>query len=209
MVAFLYVQEKKWQKVHELLRREDEAVKLGAARALAYSQCKYGINISPFLSQISPLFPQMGEVMRKELLVSASGQGNLDLVKALVEAGTDVNARVQTSVMEAKGEKFETPLMAAVMREKNMEVVRYLIERGAEPAIKPEILFVEFGDGGVDIRRTGKYESTVDLAKDAVVREYLMGILRVNKKAIPNQSSRGSVRRPHAQSTAAYALGSP
>jgi len=113
-----------------------------------------------------------------EQLVEAARKGDLVAVVMAVGKGADVNAKVSTmgSYMAFLVE-FETPLMAAVQSYyartgSNMEVVRYLVGKGADPALEREIQ-EDVGISDVKLEGTGKYESAIDLAVEGEVKEYL------------------------------------
>ena len=79
---------------------------------------------NPFLDcDLDGIGQNMADVTPLDL---AASEGRLDVVKLLVEAGADVNAR---------SESWLRPLQFAIMnyRDNRLEIVRYLLERGASP----------------------------------------------------------------------------
>jgi hypothetical protein len=120
---------------------------------------------------------ELGRVRGTELdeqLCEAARKGDYVWVRLLIAQGADVNAKVSTlATYMGSLVAFETPLMAAVSGKVNMEVIQWLVEKGADPALEREIMSDE-GISDVRLEGTGKYESAIDLARGAQVKEYLM-----------------------------------
>lgn len=86
------------------------------------------------LARLTPLQRQDGE----ELLLLASGLGHADIVRAMIDAGVDVNGR---------GLKQRTALMAAAAFDRP-QVVSVLLEMGADPEARDDD-----GNSALDVAR--------------------------------------------------------
>lgn len=123
-------------------------------------------------------------------LVSAAGSGRLDIVKALVAQGADVNEK-------SKGFHGWTPLIAAMMYTPRSDVIDFLLAHGADPNIMDDALgmnalgyAISFGDSysnvvkkliekGANLNTIDKYgTSALALARGTPDTSVIKDILR-------------------------------
>ncbi len=109
------------------------------------------------------------------VLFDAIGKLDLGRVKRIVEHGADVNARYCTHGIWCSGHAFVTPLMEAAGTRGALAIVRYLVEKGADPTIAREIR-EDIGYSDFKWEGTGKYETALDLTHDPEIREFLAGV---------------------------------
>ncbi|WP_254510461.1 ankyrin repeat domain-containing protein [Anatilimnocola floriformis] len=108
------------------------------------------------------------------LLHYAAGSGKVDLIRLLVEMGSDINAR---------GDKGETPLVRAVVNNDKSKPVQVLLELGADPNIADNfdhtpIYWAAAGEMKSMAKLLKKHNATIDFFTEV----FLSGPGKVAKK---------------------------